>query len=232
MKTISKKKTEEKPVPKKEEVVKVVDTSKEESKHLKSAEEKIHVSEIKIEEKSSLLMRSLIPFFSGLLFGLFLGGLFIVYMKGGLVVRKEVTPEISPTPTPIEKQASESASLVKDLSLYDLKILNGSGKPGEAAKLENNLKAQGFSVLDIGNADRSDYKKTVVKYKEKVSSDFLKILATYLSSLFELDEPEKLADKEETDIVVIVGSTAKSEATVSATPKVTPKSSPKPTTSE
>jgi LytR cell envelope-related transcriptional attenuator len=43
-------------------------------------------------------------------------------------------------------------------------VLNGSATKGEAARVAQDLTAEGFQVVDVGNAPRRDYSKTKVTY--------------------------------------------------------------------
>lgn len=54
---------------------------------------------------------------------------------------------------------AEYASDAKDARV---EILNGTGYPGIAAKVSTQLQAQGWQVVAIGNADRSDYQRTLL----------------------------------------------------------------------
>lgn len=202
MRSIRKKK----PLPPKEE-----DTIPLEQK--KEGEEELHISEVRVEEKSSPGARIVIPVIIGFVVGAATATSILLYYNSR---SSKVSPTPQPTPTVMttpsleEKAATPSSSLTEDdLSLYDIKILNGSGKAGEAGRLEKILKGYGFAVLEIGNADSSNYKKTLIKAKEKVSQNYLDKLQEKLEELFELDEIENLSDKEEVEVVIIVGSLPK-----------------------
>ncbi len=110
----------------------------------------------------------------------------------------QVSPTSVPTstPTPMAKA---------DLTKYSLKVLNGSGTSGEAAKAETLLKSAGFKVSSIGNADKSNYTKTVIQAGDSVDSAFLENLKTELSKKYKLDEIGKKPAKESADVVVIIG---------------------------
>ena len=43
-----------------------------------------------------------------------------------------------------------------------IELLNGSGRPGLAGELASYLRDGGFDVLEVSNADRSDYRSTLV----------------------------------------------------------------------
>lgn len=190
-------------------------------------QEEVEVAEVKVEETSSSTIKNLIPASIGFIIGIITTSLFMYYYD--LQVRKaeqslNATPTVTVMPTPTQV-ASDSASLIKDLALYDITVLNGSGKGGEAGKLEKKLKSEGFAVLETGNADKSDYKKTIIKAKNKVPVSFLEKLKSYLETQFDLEEKvETLADSEKTEVVIIVGSNPSTQSTPSAsiTTKPTP----------
>lgn len=184
-------------------------------------QEEVEVAQVKVEETSSSTVKNLLPATIGFIIGIITTSLFMYYYD--LQSKKAdqagqlapITVTVSPTTQP---QATDSASLVQDLALYDIQVLNGSGKGGEAGKLEKKLKAEGFAVFEVGNADKSDYKKTVIKAKKKVPETFLDKLKTYLKTQFEVEENvDTLADSEKTEIVIIVGSSSVAQSTPSAT---------------
>lgn len=228
---------EEKEAPKVEptqpETVPVAPTSLKEEEKPHSAEasrgeqEEVEVANVKVEETSSSTLKNLIPAGVGFIIGIITTALFMYYYD--LQTRKaeqslNATPTITVMPTPTQT-ATDSASLIKDLALYDITVLNGSGKGGEAGKLEKNLKNEGFAVLEIGNADKSDYKKTIIKAKNKVPGTFLEKLKSYLKTQFDLEEKvETLAENEKTEVIIIVGSNPATQSTPSAT--VTTKPTP------
>jgi hypothetical protein len=130
--------------------------------------------------------------------GLVIAGWRLIILPGKTAVKEPIPtikPTIAPTPTPILKINPEDIRI---------KILNGSGMPGQAGKLAGNLKNIGFEVLETGNADRFDYKKTEVHYKkgEKQKADFLiKNLTDY-----KVGTPEaSLKEDNSADVEIIIG---------------------------
>jgi len=111
--------------------------------------------------------------------------------------------QVSPSPKP--EEATDSAELEADPSEFSIKVLNGSGTAGVAAEARDILEEAGFVVEDIGNADASNYEKTIIRAKENVSKDFLDLLREELGKLYLLDSNEELGEEEDTDVVVIVG---------------------------
>lgn len=108
-----------------------------------------------------------------------------------------VSPTEEPTPTP------EKANL----SAYSIRILNGSGTTGEAAKVQTLLDDKGFSVASIGNASTSDYTKTVITAKKKVEQSYLDELIKTLKSEYSVNSVVEDASSSQTaDVIVTVGS--------------------------
>lgn len=88
---------------------------------------------------------------------------------------------------------------------YHLRILNGSGRKGEAARMKGALRNPEQFVIGIGNADADDYEKTVVRSKPSVPQDLILEISTSLSDSYALEENETLDEGEEDDIIIIVG---------------------------
>ena len=107
------------------------------------------------------------------------------------------------TPTPTE--------VVSQKDLYDITILNGSGKAGEAGKLESTLKEKGYSILEIGNANAANYKETEIRAKEEIEEGFLTALKKDLAKTYTLvDSKDVLNRNSESDIIIVIGSLAAS----------------------
>ena len=118
-----------------------------------------------------------------------------------------------PSPTPVPTEIPEPTEEPKkvDLSAFTIKVLNGSGVKGEAAKVKANLTAAGFKVTTTGNADLDDYKETQIQAKKGTDKEFLKQLEAVLDKSYVVDEastsPSGAAIT--TDVVVIIGVSTK-----------------------
>lgn len=106
------------------------------------------------------------------------------------------TKAVKTTPTPEEV----------DLAAYSIDVQNGSGIAGAAAKAKTLLVGKDFNVASTGNADSSDYAKTIIKAKDAVPSAYIDALKEALSPSYDLDTVETLADSENSDVVIIIGS--------------------------
>ena len=112
------------------------------------------------------------------------------------------------TPTPIPTSIPTPTTEPADLTAYTVKILNGSGVTGEAAKLKAKLTTAGFKVGVTGNADSSDYTKTVIEAKKDANQDYIKALIEELKKSYEIEANIKtLPASDASDIIVIIGAT-------------------------
>lgn len=69
-----------------------------------------------------------------------------------------VTESPTPTPTPEPSPAINKSE-------WSFEILNGSGEAGLAKKIGDRIKALGYEVVKVGNADKSDYATTQIFVK-------------------------------------------------------------------
>ena len=131
---------------------------------------------------------------------LLLGGIF-VYKQGMNKGTQVNVVTLTPTPTAIPVPTK-----AVDLTKYEIKILNGSEVDGEAGRQQSILEEEGFKVSSIGNADKSDYTKTIIQAKENVDKDFLGKLKSILEESFVVGEMEELPQDADSDVIVIIGS--------------------------
>lgn len=129
-----------------------------------------------------------------------MAGIFI-YKQGTNKSENINVVSLSPTPTTIP-----TPTITADLSKYEIKILNGSEVSGEAGRQQANLEKEGFKIESIGNADKSDYTKTIIQAKKEVDKAFLDKLKSVLESSFVLEDQEELSDDADSDVIVIIGS--------------------------
>jgi len=110
-------------------------------------------------------------------------------------------------PTIITPSATPSAEV--DFSSYSITILNGSGREGEAGRLQAILEDNGFTVAEIGNAESSNYQKTEIHHKENVPESVTLTLDKIINTLYDFSISADLEEDSKSDIVIIIGSAIK-----------------------
>ena len=63
---------------------------------------------------------------------------------------------------PVNIASGSGAVAMSNLQWIRIEILNGTGEPGVAAHTRDLLQSQGYQVVSIGDADRSDYGRTII----------------------------------------------------------------------
>ena len=86
-----------------------------------------------------------------------------------------------------------------------IELLNGSGRSGLAGELASYLRDGGFDVLLVSNADRSDYRNTLVVNRSE-SPEAGNIVADYLGTRHVI---QQIRAQEMIDVTVIVGRDAR-----------------------
>jgi LytR cell envelope-related transcriptional attenuator len=86
-----------------------------------------------------------------------------------------------------------------------IELLNGSGRPGLAGELASYLRDGGFDVLEVSNADRSDYPVTLV-VNRGAPPEPGKVVAEYLGTRHVIHQ---IGSAEMIDVTVIVGRDAR-----------------------
>jgi hypothetical protein len=112
-------------------------------------------------------------------------------------VTKKVSPTNTPSPTPEPL----------NLSQYNIKILNGSGITGAAAKLKNSLTGEGFTVTTTGNATGTNYSDTTVFARKDINPKYLEKLKSFLKQSYTLasDSATPGGSTTESDVIIIIG---------------------------
>lgn len=110
------------------------------------------------------------------------------------------------TPTPTAEPATPTPKEI-DLTAYSIRVLNGSGITGEAAKVKTLLEEKGFEIASVGNAATSDYTKTVITAQEDTDEEYLNELIKALQDDYSVNSVVEDAPSSQTaDVVVTVGS--------------------------
>jgi LCP family protein required for cell wall assembly len=69
-----------------------------------------------------------------------------------------------PKPSPSTSASPSATPLIVAPSHIHVRVLNGTGRPGIAHEVANQLAAEGFQIVGIGDADSSGYTTTFVRY--------------------------------------------------------------------
>lgn len=72
------------------------------------------------------------------------------------------TPNENPTPVPVATGVPVTPTPAFDPASWPVEVWNGSGTAGIAGVTAESLRGLGFPVVDIGNAERNDYRSTQV----------------------------------------------------------------------
>jgi hypothetical protein len=86
-----------------------------------------------------------------------------------------------------------------------IELLNGSGRAGLAGELASYLRDGGFDVLEVSNADRADYRTTLVVGRTEAPEPS-KAVAEYLGTSHVI---QQISSQEMIDVTVIVGRDAR-----------------------
>jgi LCP family protein required for cell wall assembly len=119
-------------------------------------------------------------------------------------------PGSEPKPTPAASASATPSGppLVTPPENVRVQVLNGSGVAGEASRVAKELTAAGFQVVGVGNAARSDYTTTEVRYDPAYDESGRTLGASVGGS--EVIEDLSLG----TTLVVIVGSDSPTASSV------------------
>jgi hypothetical protein len=150
------------------------------------------------------------------------------------------TPTSVATAAPLATKTPEPAK--KDT--VAIKILNGTGVPGEASLLKTELEKLGFKKITAGNADDQNQTVTTVTFNKDLSDSISSEISKKLEALYTEVKIKRSSLTGDTDVEIVTGprkkgatsptSTSKATATpkpgsASPSPSATPTSSPTPT---
>jgi len=163
---------------------------------------------LNIEEEVDLRSNNNYFFVFFILLILFGVGLVFYYFNGYQYISKiSLKKNIVPTSVAVKTQKFTTPTpIIKKINLtdYEIVILNGSGKKGEAAVLQKQLEDNGYIVTKIDNANSSDYEKTIMLARENILSDYLDELKKFLDKIYEVEDKIATADAG-VDLQIIIG---------------------------
>lgn len=119
-----------------------------------------------------------------------------------VLVNRNTQPTKTPEATPEPTKTNENV----DFSKYSLQILNGSGVPGEAGKVNDLLSSLKFKDVKTSNAVNYDFENTTIETKSNVPSDAYDQIKKLLDNNYTTEFlKEYLSGKSTYDIVITVG---------------------------
>jgi len=120
------------------------------------------------------------------------------------IVQSTVPTESTvPTSDAAATQTPPTTTTVIDKSTISIKVLNGNGVAGRAAKVSSLLTTDGYKVLSTGNAKRFTYATTIVYFHEGKAAEANLVKETLNDYSVSLQQDNTIANK--SDIVVVVG---------------------------
>lgn len=105
------------------------------------------------------------------------------------------TPEPTPSPTPEPIEKSE----------VRIEVLNGTGTPGDAGFLQDELEDLGFEEIEVGNADSQDEDETTVTYSRDLPPNIIDEMTARLEELYDSVSARQGTLSGDFDIRVITG---------------------------
>lgn len=120
------------------------------------------------------------------------------YLPSKSVPTQSPSPSSSASPVPTTEPNIEDS---EDIYNYSIQVLNGSGIAGLAGEVQDLLIANGFSGVDVGNAESNDYEDTQIITKKPLPEATLNEIK---NSLREYKTVELEDVNQEFDIVIIL----------------------------
>ncbi len=99
---------------------------------------------------------------------------------------------------------SSPSAVVVDKKTVKIRVENGAGVVGTAAKARDFLTGLSYSVIEVGNASKFDYPETVVSYKQS-KKDFMDTLLNDLKQKYSPKTGEVIAEDKQYDFLIIIG---------------------------
>lgn len=173
---------------------------------------------------------------------LVIGVLILVAVLGYVIYKSaaDSSEDISTEPTPYDNltapiaqspaPSASSTATPKAVSKDNVKIQvqNGTGIAGEAAYLQTQLKALGYTEITAGNAPSQEASATVVTFSTKLAQSVIDELTKKLNSIYETVTVKNSASAT-TDVVIITGLRKGATPKASASPTGTPRATATPT---
>lgn len=114
--------------------------------------------------------------------------------------------ETTTAPQPEVTQEKESPEITaEDRATIKIEILNGNGIKGVSSQAASLLKAQGYTSITTGNADRFDYAQTVITCSNDVRNELCQEVRSIIATKYSSIEDRESDDSSTGGIVIILG---------------------------
>jgi hypothetical protein len=140
--------------------------------------------------------------------GVIVGGIIYFNSKVSKTPPAEEKVEVVAPPAEEKPEEREEVAEEEEVSLadYSVRVLNGSGIPGESSKVKDTLSDAEFEDIDTGNADSYDYEQTEVSLKEGTPEAVYTAIEEALSGQYDVVKSETTLDEDSSfNVIVIVG---------------------------
>lgn len=146
-------------------------------------------------------------FFLFAFFGFAIVLIFAFFIFGKNLLKEPSSPaefQVTPVISPKVEETVQPQSAIKREDVK-LRILNGTGEPGLAAKVKDDLEQVGYKNIETGNADHYNYLKSEIHYKSGKKEE-ASLIADDLKNKYEIDTKTEITDKDTVeDIIFIIG---------------------------
>lgn len=146
---------------------------------------------------------------------LLVGGLgFFVYSKGlpqlpSLSFKNPLAMAPTPTPSPQPTPTPTSVPTESDKTKLSVDIQNGTGTPGQAAKVKSHISKLGYTDIKTENGSSEDNKKTQLTFSSKVSQEYKNEITKDLEKIFTSVNSTNATGSAQYDIVILTGEEVK-----------------------
>ncbi len=165
--------------------------------------------------------------------------LLIALGVGGWFLFSNPLPEdetASPTPTPQDEQSTPTPSVSEEAGNREevvIVVLNGTGIAQEAAFLQGELEALGYTDIETGNADEDDQQDTDATFSSLLSQAIIDEITEELEGIYKKVNV-KTSSSADDDVTIIIGfrkghtptPTQSAAPTEGATPTASPSATP------